>query len=105
MKTPSSTLFLGGDSGYDNHFAQIEERFGPFDLALLENGQYEARRYIHMHPDEVLKAASDLKTENLLPGHCGKFDLANHARDTPLNPDYVLEVRHEHGKYNKTRHY
>ncbi|WP_430934377.1 hypothetical protein [Saccharicrinis sp. 156] len=22
-----------------------------------------------------------------------------------LNPDYVLEVCHEHGKYNKTRHY
>jgi L-ascorbate metabolism protein UlaG (beta-lactamase superfamily) len=42
LKTENYQLFLGGDSGYDTHFAKIGEEFGPFDLALLECGQYNA---------------------------------------------------------------
>jgi len=86
LKTPTLNLFFGGDSGYDTHFAEIGKKFGSFDIALLENGQYDkAWRYIHMHPNEVLKAGSDLKTKGVLPGHSGKFDLANHEWDEPLN--------------------
>src|SRR3546814_713612 len=33
-------LFLGGDSGYGDHFADIGSKHGPFDLVILENGQY-----------------------------------------------------------------
>ena len=85
LQTPSLKLFLGGDSGYDTHFKEIGEKHGPFDLAILENGQYnEAWRAIHMHPDEVLKASQDLKATRLFPIHSSKFALANHAWDTPL---------------------
>lgn len=38
LQTANCKLFLGGDSGYDTHFAKIGEEFGPFDLALLECG-------------------------------------------------------------------
>src|SRR5690606_5371888 len=40
LETPSKKIFIGGDSGYDTHFADIGEKFGEFDLAILENGQY-----------------------------------------------------------------
>ena len=40
FQTPSTKLFLGGDSGYDTHFAEIGNKYGPFDLAILECGQY-----------------------------------------------------------------
>lgn len=85
LKTPHWTIFLGGDSGYDNHFEEIGQQYGPFDLAILENGQYDpAWKYIHALPDEVLRAAKELKTKRLIPVHSGKFAMANHAWDEPL---------------------
>lgn len=85
LQTPGLKLYLGGDSGYDVHFAEIRERFGGFDLALLDNGQYNpAWQAIHMLPNESLKAAKDLKTKRLFPVHSSKFKLANHPWDEPL---------------------
>jgi L-ascorbate metabolism protein UlaG (beta-lactamase superfamily) len=78
-------VYIGGDSGYDTHFAAIGEKFGPMDLAILDNGQYDlAWQNIHALPEEVLKAAKDLKATRLLPIHSSKFALANHAWDEPL---------------------
>jgi L-ascorbate metabolism protein UlaG (beta-lactamase superfamily) len=85
LQTPSSKLFIGGDSGYDSHFAEIGKQFGPFDLVFLENGQYDKSwKYIHMAPNEVLQAASDLKAKALFPVHSSKFTLANHNWNEPL---------------------
>lgn len=86
LETPSSSIYMGGDSGYDNHFEEIGSQFGKIDLVILENGQYNnAWRYIHMHPEEVLKAARDLKAVRLFPVHSGKFALAQHPWYEPLN--------------------
>lgn len=78
-------LYLGGDSGYDHHFKEIGTKFGPFDLAILENGQYNHKwKYIHMFPEEVVKAAKDLQTKSFFPVHSSKFKLANHPWKEPL---------------------
>ncbi|MGJ1234754.1 MULTISPECIES: MBL fold metallo-hydrolase [Sphingobacterium] len=78
-------LYLGGDSGYDNHFKEIGNQLGPFDLAILENGQYDLSwKHIHMMPEEVVQAAHDLKASLLFPVHSSKFVLANHAWNEPL---------------------
>ncbi|MFC2187380.1 MBL fold metallo-hydrolase [Fulvivirgaceae bacterium LMO-SS25] len=85
LETPNFKLYLGGDSGYDTHFAEIGEKFGGFDLAILENGQYnKAWHEIHMLPEEVLKATQDLKAKRLFPVHSSKFKLAFHPWDEPL---------------------
>ncbi|NII82781.1 MULTISPECIES: MBL fold metallo-hydrolase [unclassified Pedobacter] len=85
LKTENYQLFLGGDSGYDAHFAKIGEEFGPFDLALLECGQYNAYwPYIHMFPEETVQAAIDLKAKILMPVHWGKFSLAMHPWNEPV---------------------
>ncbi len=85
LKTPSFSLFLGGDSGYDSHFKEIGEQYGPFDLAILECGQYNKNwSHIHMMPEEVVLAAIDLKAEVLLPVHWAKFSLSMHAWDEPI---------------------
>ena len=78
-------LFLGGDSGYEQHFKVIGDRFGPFDLAILECGQYnENWPYIHMMPEQTVMAARDLRAATLLPVHWGKFTLALHPWDEPI---------------------
>ncbi len=57
-------IFIGGDSGYDNSFKTIGDKFGPFNIALLECGQYDLQwPYIHMMPEQVVEAAIDLKTD------------------------------------------
>jgi len=83
--TPSAKIFIGGDGGYDTHFADIGEKFGSFDLAVLENGQYgEGWRYIHLLPNQVAQAAIDLNAQTLLPVHSAKFTLSMHNWDEPL---------------------
>lgn len=85
IKTPSLNMYLGGDSGYDTHYAEIGQKHGPFDLVILENGQYnKAWPYIHQTPEEVLKAAKDLRAKRILPVHSSKFTLSTHAWDAPL---------------------
>ena len=83
--TPGRKIFIGGDSGYDTHFADIGREHGPFDLVILEDGQYNKYwKYIHMMPEEVVQAAIDLKGKRLLPVHWGKFALSLHAWDEPI---------------------
>lgn len=85
LQTPTMKIFIAGDGGYDKHFAEIGEKFGPFDLAILEQGQFNTRwRYIHMMPDEVFKAAHELKAKRLMPVHNSKFALSVHPWDEPL---------------------
>lgn len=86
LQTPTRKIFLGGDSGYDQHFAEIGKTFGPFDLAIMENGQYDKSwKYIHLMPHEILQAAKDLRAQRILPVHSGKFAMGNHAWNEPLN--------------------
>ena len=85
LKTKQHNLFLGGDSGYDSHFKEIGDKYGPFDLAILESGQYnKSWPHIHMMPEETVQASIDLKAKILLPVHWGKFTLAMHAWNEPI---------------------
>jgi len=85
LQTPTMKLYLGGDSGFDTHFAEIGSQYGPFDLAILECGQYNAYwKYIHMMPEETVQAGIDLKAKNIMPVHWGKFSLSLHDWDEPI---------------------
>ncbi|RPD42187.1 MBL fold metallo-hydrolase [Chitinophaga barathri] len=85
LQTPTMKIYIGGDSGYDTHFADIGNKFGPFDLVMIDNGQYDIKwKYIHTQPAEALQAAHDLKAKRLFPVHSSKFMLANHPWDEPL---------------------
>lgn len=95
LKTPSMKIFIGGDSGYDTHYAEIGNKHGSIDLAILDNGQYdEAWKYIHNLPEDVLKAAQDLKAKRVLPVHSSKFALASHDWDEPLKKITDLNKSH-----------
>ncbi|HBZ2421605.1 TPA: helix-turn-helix domain-containing protein [Klebsiella pneumoniae] len=82
--TPQQKIYYSGDSGYGPHFKAIGDEFGPVDLAIMENGQYDQDwKYIHMMPDETAQAADDLRARAVLPGHAGRFVLAKHSWDEP----------------------
>lgn len=78
-------LFFSGDTGYSDSFKEIGRRFGPFDMAFVENGAYDAQwPYVHMQPEETLQAVQDLGARWWLPIHNGTFDLAMHPWAEPL---------------------
>lgn len=84
LKTSALSIFLGGDSGYDAAFKTIGDQFGPFDLAILECGQYNVQwPLIHMMPEEAPQACIDLRAKAFMPVHWGKFILALHPWNEP----------------------
>lgn len=86
LQTNSTKIYLGGDSGLDKHYTEIGSKYGPFDLAILECGQYgDDWPNIHMFPSEVLLASKQLNARKLLPVHWGKFSLALHSWTAPID--------------------
>lgn len=92
-------IFIGGDSGYDPHFEKIGEVFGPFDWAILENGQYNEKwKNIHFLPNETVQVAIELKAKKVIPVHNSKFKLAQHAWWEPLDK-FTEEAEKQHLNY------
>jgi L-ascorbate metabolism protein UlaG (beta-lactamase superfamily) len=86
IQSGDQRIFYSGDSGYFGGFAQIGERFGGFDLALMENGAYDAYwPAVHMTPEESVQAFQDLRGKVLYSVHNSTFDLAFHTWQDPLN--------------------
>lgn len=78
-------IFFSGDSGYFPGFKQIGDIYGPFDITLMECGQYnELWANIHMMPEETVQAHLDLKGKILMPIHWGAFTLAMHSWTEPI---------------------
>ena len=83
---PDQRVFFSGDSGYFDGFKAIGEKYGPFDLTLLETGAYnENWPNVHMNPEESIQAHLDLKGRRLLPIHNGTFDLSMHSWREPFD--------------------
>jgi L-ascorbate metabolism protein UlaG (beta-lactamase superfamily) len=85
LKLYGYSIFIGGDSGYDGSFKAIGEKYGPFDIAMLECGQYDLQwPNIHMMPEETVQASLDLHAKSFLPVHWAKFTLALHPWKEPI---------------------
>ena len=85
IQTGNYKLFYSGDSGYGPHFKQIGKQYGPFDLALLECGQYSPNwPWTHLWLGQAAQAAVDLQARLLQPIHWAKFVEANHPWNEPI---------------------
>ena len=86
IQSDHSKIFFSGDGGYGEHFKEIGNRFGPFDFAFMECGQYDEQwALIHMMPHEIPQALDDLKTTQFMPIHWGAFKLALHSWTHPVD--------------------
>ncbi|MDC8004316.1 MBL fold metallo-hydrolase [Aureisphaera galaxeae] len=85
ITSENNNIFFSGDSGYGEHFKAIGEKYGPFDFAMLECGQYnELWPVIHMMPEETAQAGVDVGARVIMPIHWGAFQLAMHDWDDPV---------------------
>lgn len=84
VQSPRHRVFFSGDTGLTTEYAAIRQRFGPFDLVMLEVGAFHpAWGDIHLGPENALEALALLGGGAFLPVHWGTFSLAMHDWDEP----------------------
>ncbi|WP_163291972.1 MBL fold metallo-hydrolase [Desulfovibrio sp. JC022] len=85
FKGKDHSAYYSGDGGYDGRFKEIGEKYGPFDLTMIESGAYDKGwKDVHMMPDESVQAHIDLGGKYMIPVHWGAYDLAFHKWDEPI---------------------
>lgn len=78
-------IYFSGDGGYGDHFKNIGEKYGPFDLAMMECGQYNPKwGQIHMMPEQSAQAGLDVQAKLIMPIHWGAFTLSLHSWTDPV---------------------
>lgn len=95
VRSGERSVYFAGDTGYHPDFAEIGQKCGPFDAALIPIGAYEPRWFMktmHMNPEEAVKAFRDLRSGSgsgdgrrcvMVPIHWGTFKLADEPMDEP----------------------
>lgn len=95
IESPRHRVFFSGDTGLTTEYAAIRERFGRFDLVMLEVGAFHPSwGDIHLGPANALKALDLLGGGAFLPVHWGTFALAMHDWDEPAETLLALAPRH-----------
>ena len=83
---PEHRFYFGGDTGYFDGFARIGARLGPFDLAAVPIGAYlppKMMRFMHLNPEEALRAGRDLRARRVVAIHFGTFNLGGEPIGEP----------------------
>lgn len=82
-------VFFSGDTGLFPAMTKIGDELGPFDVTLIEVGQYHrAWPDWHIGPEQAVRAHQMLRGKVLLPMHWGLLTLAYHGWTEP--PERVL---------------
>lgn len=98
IQADAGSVFFSGDSAYGEHFKQIGERLGPFDLSFIEvaanvkEGKgYPVEGWGHMQAAHTMQAHLDVRAEKLFPVHWSTYELFLHRWDEPVN-DLIAEA-------------
>ncbi len=86
--------YYSGDTGLFPAMREIGARLGPFDLTMIEAGQYgSAWPDWHLGPEQAVVAHGMVRGRVMLPVHWGKFALAYHAWTEPIERVLVAGVK------------
>lgn len=78
-------IYYTGDGGYGSHFGDISRIYGPLDICFMDCGQYNRNwPQAHMFPEQSVLCAIDTGARLACPVHHGKFTLAWHPWNEPV---------------------
>lgn len=81
---PTHRAFYSGDTGMNDTFADVGRRLGPFDVTMIEDGQYDAQwPDWHLGPEQAMRVHEDVRGKVLIPVHWGLLKLAHHGWTEP----------------------
>jgi L-ascorbate metabolism protein UlaG (beta-lactamase superfamily) len=93
---PTHRVYYSGDTGLFPAMRDIGERYGPFDVTMIETGQYHAGwPDWHIGPEQAVIAHGLVRGKVMLPVHWGLFALAYHTWTEP--PERVWVAARTHG--------
>jgi L-ascorbate metabolism protein UlaG (beta-lactamase superfamily) len=93
---PRHRAYFSGDTGLFPALREIGARLGPFDLTMIEAGQYDrAWPDWHIGPEQAVIAHRMVRGRVMLPTHWGLFALAYHGWTEPV--ERVLVAAREAG--------
>lgn len=82
---PAHRVFYSGDTGLASSMREVGQRLGPFDLALVEAGQYDADwPDWHLGPEQAVEVATMVRAKRVMPVHWALFKLAHHTWTEPV---------------------
>jgi L-ascorbate metabolism protein UlaG (beta-lactamase superfamily) len=82
---PGHRVYFSGDTGLFPALGEVGVRLGPFDLTMIEVGQYDqAWPDWHIGPEQAVRAHQMVGGRVLLPIHWGLFTLAYHGWTEPI---------------------
>jgi L-ascorbate metabolism protein UlaG (beta-lactamase superfamily) len=92
---PRHRVFFSGDTGPTESLREVARREGPFDVALIEIGQWNAAwGDIHLGPLGALDAFARSGAKVLIPIHWSTFVLAYHAWSEPAETLVTEAAKH-----------
>lgn len=97
VKAGGRSVWYAGDTGWGPHFAEIRQRIGAPELALLPIGAYEPRWFmenVHMNPDEAVRAHLTVGAKRSLGMHHSTFRLTDEGIDDPARDLAAARLRH-----------
>lgn len=81
---PTHRVWFSGDTGLFPAMKDIGERLGPFDLTMIESGEYgSAWPDWHLGPEQAVTAHQMVRGRVMLPVHWALFSLAFHGWTEP----------------------
>ena len=92
----SHRVFFSGDTGLFTGLQDIADRLGPFEVTMLEVGQYH-RSWPdwHLGPEQAIQAHQLLKGKLLVPMHWGLVALAYHSWTEPIERSVASALKSE----------
>jgi L-ascorbate metabolism protein UlaG (beta-lactamase superfamily) len=98
IRAREGIAYHSGDTAFGEHFADIAQRIGAIDWAMLPIGGYNPRWFMepqHVDPIEAARGFEALGARNLLAMHWGTFRLTDEAVGEP--PARLREYWRERG--------
>ncbi|WP_338277664.1 MBL fold metallo-hydrolase [Corallococcus caeni] len=87
---PRHRVYYSGDTGLFPAMEEIGAKLGPFDLTMIETGQYGAGwPDWHLGPEQAVLAHRLVKGRLMLPVHWGLVTLAYHGWTEPIERSLV----------------
>ena len=78
-------VYYSGDTGMTPLFGEIGSTLGPFDITLMQVGEYgEGWPDWHLTPEDAVRAHVMVRGQVMLPVHWGLLNLAFHAWNEPI---------------------
>ena len=82
---PQHRAWYSGDTGFHSDLSKIGDRLGPFDVTLIEAGQYNANwPDVHLGPELAVEAHRQVRGKVMIPVHWALLKLADHAWTEPV---------------------